>query len=149
MAATEKQLYGKVRITSEPYANAIIVTSNSKESLAVVEDVLKQLDRPSEAGESTLRVGLKFAKASTVANSINILFAKNGSPPLRQTAQQGQPGVTMPQQQQQMQNTAAQSGYNLEQEAKAEGYDPWLGGQPDNPRTADGRTAGSGIADDF
>ena len=55
------RLYGKVRITSEPYANAIIVTSNSKENLAVVEDVLKQLDRPSEAGESTLRIGLKFA----------------------------------------------------------------------------------------
>ncbi len=38
--------------------------SNSKENLAVVEDVLKQLDTPSEAGESTLRVGLKFAKAN-------------------------------------------------------------------------------------
>ena len=72
------RLYGKVRITSEPYANAIIVTSNSKENLAVVEDVLRQLDQPSEAGESTLRIGLKFAKAFTVANNINILFAKNG-----------------------------------------------------------------------
>ena len=82
------RLYGKVRITSEPYANAIIVTSNSKENLAVVEDVLKQLDQPSEAGESTLRIGLKFAKAFTVANSINILFAKNGSPPLRAVNQQ-------------------------------------------------------------
>src|SRR5205823_2876782 len=75
------RLYGKVRITSEPYANAIIVTSNSPENLGAVEDVLKQLDVPSQAGESTLRLGLRFAKASTVANSINILFAKNGSPP--------------------------------------------------------------------
>ncbi len=141
------RLYGKVRITSEPYANAIIVTSNSKESLAVVEDVLKQLDRPSEAGESTLRVGLKFAKASTVANSINILFAKNGSPPLRPVAQQGQPGVPAPQQQQQMQGNTSQAAYNLEQEVKEEGYYPWLGGQPDNPRTAEGRTAARPVSD--
>jgi type II secretory pathway component GspD/PulD (secretin) len=82
------RLYGKVRITSEPYANAIIVTSNSKENLAVVEDVLRQLDAPSEAGESTLRLGLKYSKAATVANSLNILFAKNGSPPLRPSSQQ-------------------------------------------------------------
>jgi general secretion pathway protein D len=141
------RLYGKVRITSEPYSNAIIVTSNSKESLAAVEDVLKQLDRPSEAGESTLRLRLKFAKASTVANSINILFAKNGSPPLRQTPQQGQPGVPTLPQQQQMQTTATQSGYTLEQEAKEEGYYPWLGGQPDNPRTAEGRTAARPVSD--
>ncbi len=48
------RLYGKVRITSEPYSNSLIITSNSKESLAVVEDVIKQLDAPSEQGESTL-----------------------------------------------------------------------------------------------
>src|SRR5205814_7654778 len=41
------RLYGKVRITSEPYSNTIIITSNSKENLAVVEEVLKQLDSPS------------------------------------------------------------------------------------------------------
>src|SRR5436190_14394183 len=64
------RLYGKVRITSEPHANAIIVTSNSKENLQVVEAMLKQLDSPSEAGENTIRVGLKFAKASTVARAI-------------------------------------------------------------------------------
>jgi general secretion pathway protein D len=141
------RLYGKVRITSEPYANAIIVTSNSKESLAVVEDVIKQLDRQSEAGESTLRVGLKFAKASTVANSINILFAKNGSPPMRPVAQPGQPGAQPAQQQQQMQTGASQSRYSLEQEEKEEGYYPWLGGQPDNPRASDGRTAARPASD--
>ena len=142
------RLYGKVRITSEPYANAIIVTSNSKESLAVVEDVLKQLDRPSEAGESTLRVGLKFAKASIVANSINILFAKNGSPPLRQTAQQNQPGSAAPQQQQQQsQASASQTGYTLERETKEDGYYPWLGGQPDNFRTGEGRNATRPVSD--
>lgn len=83
------RLYGKVRFTSEPYANAIIVTSNSKENLVVVEDVLKQLDQPSEASESTLHIGLRYAKASTVANSINILFARNGSPPMRPSPSRG------------------------------------------------------------
>jgi general secretion pathway protein D len=141
------RLYGKVRITSEPYSNTIIVTSNSKESLAVVEDVLKQLDSPSEAGESTLRIGLKFGKASTVANSINILFAKNGSPPLRQNAQQPQQQNQNIQLQQQQQNGTYQAGFDLEQEAKEEEYYPWLGGTPDNPRSTDGRGASRPVSD--
>src|ERR1017187_8475318 len=77
------RLYGKVRITSEPNSNALIVTANSKENLAAVEQIINQLDKPPEAGESTLHVGLRFAKAIDLANSINIIFAKNGSPPLR------------------------------------------------------------------
>jgi type II secretory pathway component GspD/PulD (secretin) len=133
------RLYGKVRIISEPYSNSIIVTSNSPENLAAVEEVLKQLDVRSQAGESTLRVGLRFAKASTVANSINILFAKNGSPPLRQVNQAGQPQPN-PQQQQQQRGSSSQSNFELEQDAKEEGYFPWIGGQQDNPRTSDGRT---------
>jgi len=140
------RLYGKVRITSEPYANAIIVTSNSKENLAVVEDVLKQLDRPSEAGESTLRISLKFAKAFTVANSINILFAKNGSPPLRAVNQQQQQNAQSPQQQQQL-RTASQPAFELERATKEDGYFPWLGGQPDNPRGTDGRTTVRSVSD--
>jgi general secretion pathway protein D len=139
------RLYGKVRITSEPYANAIIVTSNSKENLAVVEDVLRQLDQPSEAGESTLRISLKFAKAFTVANSINILFAKNGSPPLRAVNQQQPQGNQNPQQQQQ--RTASQPAFELERAAKEDGYFPWLGGQPDNPRSSDGRSTVRSVSD--
>ena len=139
------RLYGKVRITSEPYANAIIVTSNSKENLAVVEDVLKQLDQPSEAGESTLRISLKFAKAFTVANSINILFAKNGSPPLRAVNQQ-QPQAAQTPQQQQL-RTSSQAAFELERATKEDGYFPWLGGQADNPRTSDGRTATRSVSD--
>ncbi len=142
------RLYGKVRITSEPYANAIIVTSNSPENLGAVEEVLKQLDVPSQAGESTLRLGLRFAKASTVANSINILFAKNGSPPLRQVNQPAQQNaVTQQQQQQQQQNNSYQGNFALEQDAKEDGYFPWLGGQPDNPRSADGRNAIRPVSD--
>jgi general secretion pathway protein D len=142
------RLYGKVRITSEPYSNTIIVTSNSKESIAVVEDVLKQLDAPSEEGESTLRVGLKFAKAYTVANSINILFAKNGSPFLRQQAPQNQPNQNNLQpQQQNSQNGTSQAGFDLEKEVVEEGYFPWLGGTPDNPRTSEGRSAARTVSD--
>jgi type II secretion system protein D len=142
------RLYGKVRITSEPYANAIIVTSNSKENLAVVEDVLNQLDRPSEAGESTLRVGLKFAKSETVARNLNILFAKNGSPALRSNGQQPQPNANNnnnpaaggP-------NSTSQTGFDLTQEASEDGYYPWLGGQPDNTRGSDGKTSTRAVSD--
>jgi len=112
-----------------------------------VEEVLKQLDSPSEAGESTLRIGLRFAKAATVANSINILFAKNGSPPLRAVPQPGQPGAQQVQQQQQQLNGSYQAGFDLEQETKEEGYYPWLGSPPDNPRTSDGRNATPTVSD--
>jgi type II secretion system protein D len=139
------RLYGKVRITSEPYANAIIVTSNSKENLSAVEEIIKQLDSPSQAGETTLRLGLRFAKASTVANSINILFAKNGSPPMRASPQQqGQQNDPRSQQQQ---TTPIQSNFALEQENKEDGYFPWLGGQPDNIRGADGRNINRPVSD--
>jgi general secretion pathway protein D len=142
------RLYGKVRITSEPHSNSLIVTSNSKENLAAVEEVLKQLDQPSEAGESTLRVNLQFAKAINLANSLNILFAKNGSPPLRQVAQPGQPQAqqNFPQPQQQASGTA-QAGFELEKKASEDPYYPWLGGQPDNPRSTDGRAATRPVSD--
>ena len=138
------RLYGKIRITSEAYANAIIVTANSQEHLTAVEEVLQQLDVPSHAGETTLRLGLRFAKASTVANNINILFAKGGSPPFRAQAQPGQPGVPVPQQQQQ---TTSQRNFELEQEAREEGYYPWLGGAPEAARSADGRNTVSQVSD--
>ncbi len=139
------RLYGKVRITSEPYANAIIVTSNSKENLDAIEGILKDLDTPSSAGESTLRVQLRFAKAATVANSINILFAKNGSPPLRSTPQQ--PNQQGDPRQQQQQGSSSVGDFALEQEAREEGYYPWLGGQPDNFRTTDGRAVTRPVSD--
>jgi len=134
------RLYGKVRITSEPYSNAIIITSNSKENLAVIEGILDQLDQPSQAGESTLRIGLKYAQAATVAKSLNILFAKNGSPPLRPVGQPNQPAAqTNPQQQQP--STTSQTGFDLQETTKEEGYYPWIGGQPDNTRGTDGRAS--------
>jgi len=145
------RLYGKVRITSEPYSNSLIVTSNSKENLAVVENVIRQLDAPAEQGDSTLRIGLKFAKAAIVANSINILFAKNGSPPLRPVNQQGQPNQPNIQQGQQQQNSQQSlsylTGFDIQQEAKEEGYYPWIGGQPDNVRGSDSRTTTRPVSD--
>ena len=132
------RLYGKVRVTSESHANALIITANSAENLAAVEAVVKQLDVPSDAGETTFRVGLKFAKASTVANSINILFAKNGAPGLRPVAPQGQQANNNNNGQQQ-QTSTARTNFELEQEAKEDGYFPWLGSTPENARSADGR----------
>lgn len=125
------KLFGKIRITSEPYSNSIIVTANSPEGLDAVEKVLKELDSPSQAGETTMRIELKFARSTTVASSLNILFAKNGSPPLRPQAQPNQPqdGRPVPQQQ----NSASQSNFDLERENKEDAYFPWLGGQQDNP----------------
>ena len=144
------RLYGKVRITSEPYSNAIILTANSAENLAAVEEVLKKLDVPSQAGETTYRVQLRFAKAAVVANSLNILFAKNGSPAIRPPGQQQQPQNQQNQQQQpqqNQQNTPSQNGFGLGQEVKEDGYFPWLGGQPDNPRNSDGRSASRTVGD--
>ena len=139
------KLYGKIQITSEPYSNAIIITSNSAENLEAVEDVLKQLDAPSEAGESTFRVGLKFAKAMNVATSLNILFAKSGSPPLRAAPQNPQPNDGR---QQQPQAQPSQNNFGLEQEAKEDSYFPWLGGQQDGGgRGSDGRTTARPVSD--
>ena len=124
------RLYGKVRITSEPFSNSLIVTANSAEHLAAVEEVIKKLDAPSEQGDTTLKVSLQYGKAMTVANSINILFAKAGSPALRPVSQQqNQPND---QRNQQQQNNTGQYGFTLEQEAKEDVYYPWLGGQQES-----------------
>jgi len=144
------RLYGKVRITSESHANALIISANSAENMAAVEAVIKQLDVPSEAGDTTLRVALNFSKAATLANNLNVLFAKNGSPPLRQQGQPNQQPNQPNQQQQQQQNQAgtSQSSFELEQEAKEEGYFPWLGGQPDaQGRGGDTRTTVRPVSD--
>ena len=118
-------------------------TSNSKENLAAVESIIKQLDQPSEAGESTLHCSLKFAKSATVANSINILFAKNGSPPLRATGQANpqNPQANNPAQTSTTQDTtSSQPGFDLPQATKEDGYYPWLGGQPDPSQSSGGRS---------
>jgi general secretion pathway protein D len=138
------RLYGKVRITSEPYSNAIIVTANSLENLAAVEEVLRQLDVPSEAGESTFRIGLRFADAPTIANSINVLFAKGGSPALHPAGQQNQNNNNNNNNQQngqqnQTQPSDAQNNFEITEQNREEGYFPWIGGQPDNPRPNDTR----------
>lgn len=123
------RLYGKVRITSERYSNSIIVTANSEENLRAVQAILEELDQPSQAGDSTLRVGLKFADAIKVANSLNILFARGGAPPLAGV----QPPQGQPDNRNQQPNTAntTQDSFQLEREEDEQTYFPWLGGQPD------------------
>ena len=132
------KLYGKVRITAEPYSNSIIITSGSTENLGAIEDVLKELDSPSQAGETTMRVTLNFAKATPLASGLNILFAKGGSPPLRpvnQNPQQQDGRVQQPGQQNQSPND-----FGLEAETKEDPYFPWLGGQQEGTFGRPGET---------
>jgi type II secretion system protein D len=128
-ARAGNKLYGKVRITHEPYSNSIIITANSAENLSAIEAVLNELDSPSQAGETTMRITLNFAKATTLASSLNILFAKPGSPPLRNQPQQPQQDNQRVQQPGQQQS---QNSFNLEQETKEDAYFPWLGGNQEN-----------------
>lgn len=133
---TVGRLFGKVRITSEPYSNSIIVTSNSQENLQAVEDLLKQLDVPSQAGETTLRVQLKFSDAVKISNHLNILFAKGGAPPLRPNPQQQnqQPNRNP----QQPQSSFGDSSFEIQKEAQEDPYFPWLGAQQENFRGLEG-----------
>ncbi|MGD0411435.1 MAG: secretin N-terminal domain-containing protein [Verrucomicrobiota bacterium] len=126
------RLYGKVRITSEAAANALIITANSQENLDAVIAVVKELDKPSAAGDTTFHVKLNFGNAQKIANRINILFAKNGSVALRQANQPNQNAAnTQPQQQQTQQTTPSADDFSLEQVVKEDPYYSWLGGPPD------------------
>jgi type II secretion system protein D len=127
------RLYGKVRITSEAAANALIITANSQENLDAVIAVVKELDKPSSAGDTTYHVRLNFGNAQKIANRINILFAKNGSQALRPVNQQNPNGANpQPQQQQQTpQTTPTADDFSLEQVIKEDPYYSWLGGTPD------------------
>jgi general secretion pathway protein D len=92
-----------------------------------------------------MRIELKYAKAPTVANNLNILFAKNGSPGLRPSAQPqggGSPAQNF-NAPGQAQTATSSAGFNLEQQAREDGYFPWLGGQPDVERPGTGRTSTS------
>ncbi len=133
------KLYGKVKITAEPYSNSIIVTSNSAENLSAIEDVLHELDSPSQAGETTMRITLNSADATTVASGLNVLFAKSGSPALRPVNQQPQ------QQDQRVQQPGgvapSPNSFGLEQEVKVDAYFPWLGGPAENVPGRPGETS--------
>jgi type II secretion system protein D len=127
------RLYGKVRISSEASANALIITANSQENLDAVISVVKELDKPSSAGDTTFHIRLNFGNAQKVANRINILFAKNGSLALRPVNQQN-PNNPNPQPQQQQpgqQSTPVADDFSLEQVVKEDPYYSWLGGPPD------------------
>jgi type II secretion system protein D len=135
------RLYGKVRITSEAAANVLIITANSQENLDAVIAVIKELDKPSSAGDTTYHIRLNFGNAQKIANRINILFAKNGSQALRPANQQNPngPNPQPQQQQQQPQGTPQADDFSLEQVVKEDPYYSWLGGTPD----ATGRNSSS------
>jgi len=126
------RLYGKVRITSEAANNSLIITANSQENLDAVIAVVKELDKPSAAGDTTFHVRLNFGNALKIANRINILFAKNGSQALRPANQQNPNNPNpQPQQQQNQQTTPPADDFSLEQVVKEDPYYSWLGGPPD------------------
>jgi len=140
------RLYGKVRITSEQYSNSLIVTANSAESFEAVEAVIKKLDMPGEAGDTTVNIPLKFAKAVPLSNSLNILYAQGGAPPRRGGAPQGDQRA----QGQNRQGNAGQTtpgSFELEDVIEEESYFPWLGGQQDTIRTSDGRVTQRRVSD--
>ena len=127
------RLYGKVRITSEAASNCLIITANSQENLDAVIAVVKELDKPSAAGDTTFHIKLNFGNAQKIANRINILFAKNGSQALRPANQQNPNNPNQQQQQQQQQqNVPAADDFSLEQVVKEDPYYSWLGGPPDS-----------------
>ncbi len=135
------RLYGKVRITSESYSNSIIVASNSEENLAAIEEVVRKLDVASPTGETTLRVPLNHARAVTVANNLNILFAQAGAGAVRQNRQQEQ-NRNQPQQQN---NETLSRGYELEEDILEEAYFPWLtSGEREGRQTLSGRPVRTG-----
>ncbi|MFQ5653457.1 MAG: secretin N-terminal domain-containing protein [Planctomycetota bacterium] len=129
------RLYGKVRIAAEPYSNSLIVTSNSVENFAAVEGILRRLDTRSEDNETTLTMQLRHAKAVAVANNINILFARGGSPPRRPQRQQQRNAANR------QANPISSTGmsFELEEDEDEETFFPWLGGQQNRGR--DGRRA--------
>ena len=67
--------------------NTLIVTANEGN---LRRSKCSKLDVPSQAGETTIRVGLRFAKATAVANAPPHHLRKNGSPRFRETPQQQQ-----------------------------------------------------------
>jgi type II secretion system protein D len=126
------RLYGKVRITSEASANALIITANSQENLDAVIAVVKELDKPSAAGDTTYHIRLNFGNALKIANRINILFAKNGSQAVRAVNQQN-PNPNNANGQQQQQAPSSANDFSLGLVAKEDPYYSWLGGPPDAP----------------
>ncbi len=94
---------------------------------------MKELDKPSAAGDTTYHVKLNFGNAQKIANRINILFAKNGAQPLRPVTQQNPNGANPQTQTAQQTQTATPPAddFSLEQVVKEDAYYSWLGGTPD------------------
>ena len=136
------RLQGKIRITSSLYTNSLIITSTSKESLDAVGSILEKLDQPSGT-DTTLSLKLEYAKAVTVSNNLNILFASGGAPPRRGTPQpsRSNPGARSGR------DGPGSSGFQLEDEVVEDSYFPWLGGGDGNRRTRDGRTVSRPVSD--
>ena len=132
------RLYGKVRLTSDSYTNSLIVVSNSKENLDAIRIFVEELDKQSPTGETTLRVPLNYARAITVSNNLNILFAQTGAAPMRA---QGPERENRGQPQQQQENDTLTRDFEMREDVNESGYFPWLGsGREERQTTMSGRT---------
>ncbi len=121
------RLFGKVRFATDPFSNSIIVTTNSAENFEVIERILAQLDRRSPDREETLYVQLNHAKAVTVSNNLNILFAGPG-------ARAWSPRARRPNQPRNTNNnnnnrSPNAEGFEIDEDDTEEAFFPWLGGQ--------------------
>lgn len=69
-------LAGKVRVIADPTTNSLVVIASTPRAFAVVEGLLKKLDRVAEFG-STIVVTLKNASAADLATYLNELFKED------------------------------------------------------------------------
>jgi len=82
MRSSEQQvgrLYGKVRFVTESATNSVIVITNNKENLPIIEDLIHDLDRPAPEYANTMIYPLENADATDVADQLNTLFAPPGA----------------------------------------------------------------------
>jgi general secretion pathway protein D len=82
------RFYGKARFAADLSTNSVAVTTSSKENFPIIEEFIRNLDRPSLDAGSTMVKTLTNTTAKDVADQPNALFAQQGARAPR--GQQGQ-----------------------------------------------------------
>ena len=73
------RLYGKVRFVHEPATNSVIVVTNNKENFAIIEQLVREMDKSTAEYANTMVYTLENADAGDVADQLNSLFAPPGA----------------------------------------------------------------------
>jgi general secretion pathway protein D len=73
------RLYGKVRFVHEPTTNSVIVITNNKENFAIIEELIREMDRTVPEYANTVVHHLEHANATDMADQLNSLFARRGA----------------------------------------------------------------------